>query len=96
MTSPTGRTTDVVERLRALGASFEGYSWAPDISEAAAEIERLRAALEPFARVWAINEPLKPDLERPFIDFCPGVWPTIGDARAAARALSPATPEGRP
>lgn len=62
-------------------------TYARNLRAAADEIEALDKALEPFARVWRINEELTPFLERSFREFCPGVWPTMGDAKRASDLL---------
>ena len=46
----------------------------------------MSSPLEPFARIWRINEPLAPPLDAPLRDYCPGLWPTMRDCKAAADA----------
>ena len=53
------------------------------IDATAEEVKALRSALIPFARIWAVNEPLSPDLRRPVQDFIAGEWPTMADAKRA-------------
>ena len=56
-----------------------------------AENERLREALEPFLSVAAILDALPPgyivDDDEPLRKHLPGVWPTVGDLRRAAKVL---------
>jgi hypothetical protein len=54
-----------------------------------AENARLREALDPFARVAAIEDAANPDAsdDVPCRDFFPGIWPTRGDCRKARAAL---------
>ena len=47
------------------------------------ELKLLRAALIPFARIWAVNAPLAPDPSRPVAQFVAGAWPTMADAKRA-------------
>lgn len=47
------------------------------------DADKLREALIPFARIWAINAPLNPDPARPVAQFIAGVWPTMADAKLA-------------
>lgn len=47
------------------------------------ELEQLRDALIPFARIWAINALLEPDPSRPVADFITGLWPDMADAKRA-------------
>ena len=55
-----------------------GYDAAKD-----AEIERLRAALIPFARIWAVGKPLTPPTSASIRGWVAGTWPTMADAKAA-------------
>lgn len=48
----------------------------------------LRRAMEPFARIWRINEQLEPDQSRPVRDFIAGAWPTMADCKNADQALA--------
>jgi hypothetical protein len=49
-----------------------------------------REALEPFARIWRINAPLSPDLQRPLADFIAGSWPKMEAAKALNDVLDAA------
>jgi hypothetical protein len=53
------------------------------------EYQRLRSALDPFARVAAIADEADPDApdDEPCRNFFPGIWPTRGDCRRALAAL---------
>jgi len=59
------------------------------IAEQAAVIERLREALDPFARVAAIQGPLSANwpASKPNIEFISSVWPDWGDFARARTAL---------
>lgn len=66
---------------------------ADEITSLRSQVERLREALDPFARVAAIQEPLVrmdaerwPD-DRPNSDFIPSAWPVWGDFKRARAAL---------
>lgn len=53
----------------------------------------LRKALEPFARIWRINEPLSPSLDRGIRESVPELWPTMGDCKNAADVLAATKPK---
>lgn len=101
MTSPTGRTPDVVpdivERLR--GGWFSPAEAQPMLDEAAAEIERLRREIE-IRKAAAKRFQLCPDHNGKLpIDgecvMCFTERNTRNRIRHEQRALSPATPEGK-
>lgn len=48
--------------------------------------QELREALEPFLRVYRVNEPLALDPELGLRDVLPGVWPTWGNLERLMRA----------
>lgn len=85
------RSADMWVALRSGGsetiesAPFEAANL---IEAQSAEIEKLRAALDPFARVARIQGPISADWSRdkPNIEFIPSVWPDWGDF-ADARTL---------
>ena len=80
--------SDIVERLRDTHPNFDEK---PMCEEAAAEIERLRAALRPFARA-------ADQLDKEMCDDCSieGSFAEVtgSHCRAARAALSPAPSEG--
>jgi hypothetical protein len=82
---------DLPENLRAWVLSGDSVPgpFVKDVLEAAREIERLRAALKPFAEM---AERLSDDLPDAVpIASCfanPGDRPNVGDLRQAARSLS--------
>jgi hypothetical protein len=45
------------------------------------QVDGLRDALIPFARIWAISAPLDPDITRSIRPPCG--WPTYGDTKTA-------------
>lgn len=47
------------------------------------EVQVLRKALIPFARIWAMNVPINPDTSSGVGKYVAGVWPTMGDAKYA-------------
>lgn len=79
------------EALRAVhDLKAEQFDDAALLAPLRAEVARLRAALQPFARMpysshWADDQPIAADCTT-----APGAAPlTIGDFRAAAKALAP-------
>lgn len=58
------------------------------------ENAELRAALEPFARLYRLNAPLNLDENMPLRSFAPGAWPTLADCKKADAALSPSAVGG--
>lgn len=58
------------------------------IREAADRLERLAKALEPFARVYKIVEPLDLPDDKPMCEFVPAIWPTLKACREAQAALA--------
>jgi hypothetical protein len=53
------------------------------------ERTRLRAALDPFARVARLNAPLGIPDDTPMVQFIPCTWPVMADCRKADEALAP-------
>lgn len=47
------------------------------------EIQVMRKALIPFARIWAMNVQLNPDLSSGVGSYIAEVWPTMADAKSA-------------
>ena len=47
----------------------------------------LAKALEPFARVWMVLEPLGITPDAPLREVVPGVWPILADCKLAADLL---------
>lgn len=61
---------------------------------AESDLAAARLALDPFASVYRLNEPLAnawPD-DMPARDIIPGAWPTWADLRNAEQAIRPTTP----
>lgn len=57
-----------------------------EVAKLRAVIRKLTKATDPFERVWRLNEPLTPDLDRGVRDFIPGVWPTMAELKALESA----------
>ena len=47
----------------------------------------LLEALEPFARLWMVLEPLGVSPDRPLREVAPGAWPTVAACKRAADLL---------
>lgn len=81
---------------RLLASALTGAKTDKEITRAAqhirqyvdAETAKLRAAADPFVRVHRLNESHAPSATAPLRDYCPGVWPTMGDLRKLAAAAA--------
>src|SRR6185369_6046114 len=66
------------------------------LAESRQEVERLRKAIDVFARIYRLNKPLGISDDVPLREVLPGLWPVFGDCRQANEALHPTQPaEGR-
>ncbi len=46
-------------------------------------IKELADALEPFARVWLVNEQFSPSHSIGMREYVAGIWPTMGECKRA-------------
>lgn len=63
-------------------------AWEKTARQFERELTRMRAALDPFARLARLNAPLNLPPDKPVRDFAPGAWPTLADCQRADDALS--------
>lgn len=91
---PDGLVERLLEFALGLDSGVGMGSSAPLVREAAdrltrleADNARLREALDPFARVAAMNEPLNLPDDRGPHNFLPLAWPDFGDFKRALKAI---------